>query len=239
MTLNMKEKFIKKPNENLEHIPLHETFLIGGLLAVVGGFLDAYTYTLRGGVFANAQTGNIVLLAINAADGAFYQASFYLIPILAFVFGVYMTEIIKEKFSKNQFIKWEHFVILIEIILLLIVGFIPTSIPSGIVNVTVSFICSIQVNSFRKISGIPYASTMCTGNLRSCFENLYKYTHHKEKRALLSCIKYLGVIMLFILGAFIGTLLSKAFGYHCIWFCDIILLAVFLIFTFSKKHTET
>jgi uncharacterized protein DUF1275 len=40
-----------------------ETLPTGLLLAGAGGFLDAYTFIGRGGVFANAQTGNIVLLA--------------------------------------------------------------------------------------------------------------------------------------------------------------------------------
>ena len=46
---------------------MSETFRLGALLTVVGGFLDTYTYLSRGGVFANAQTGNIVLLALTAA----------------------------------------------------------------------------------------------------------------------------------------------------------------------------
>lgn len=36
---------------------MSETFRLGALLTVVGGFLDTYTYLSRGGVFANAQTG--------------------------------------------------------------------------------------------------------------------------------------------------------------------------------------
>ena len=43
---------------------MSEAFLTGAVLAVVGGFLDAYTYICRGAVFANAQTGNIVLMGI-------------------------------------------------------------------------------------------------------------------------------------------------------------------------------
>ena len=34
------------------------------LLTLCGGYLDAYTYFVRGGVFANAQTGNIIKLGI-------------------------------------------------------------------------------------------------------------------------------------------------------------------------------
>lgn len=231
MTNNKKDKSDKK----IKRISSEELFLTGGLLACVGGFLDAYTYSLRGGVFANAQTGNIVLLAVNIAKGAYNKACLYLIPILAFAFGVYITEILKSSFNDKALIKCEHFVILIEIVLLFTVGFIPLNVSPWIVNVTISFICSIQVNSFRKIEGIPYASTMCTGNLRSCFVNLFKYTHHKNQQALFSCLKYMGIILLFILGACIGTILSKIIGYNCIWFCCIILIAVFLILTFRKN----
>ena len=45
-----------------------ESFAAAALLALSGGLLDAYTYLCRGGVFANAQTGNMVLLAIRAAE---------------------------------------------------------------------------------------------------------------------------------------------------------------------------
>ena len=38
-------------------------------LAVVGGFLEAYTYVTRDGVFANAQTGNIARMGLNLAQG--------------------------------------------------------------------------------------------------------------------------------------------------------------------------
>ena len=48
---------------------ISETLHLGMLLAAVGGFLDAYTYLSRGKVFANAQTGNLVLLGIRAFEG--------------------------------------------------------------------------------------------------------------------------------------------------------------------------
>ena len=37
------------------------------MMIAVGGFLGAYTFTLKGGVFCNAQTGNFVFLAIAIA----------------------------------------------------------------------------------------------------------------------------------------------------------------------------
>ena len=40
---------------------MSETIRLGSLLAISGGFMDAYSYIYRDHVFANAQTGNILL----------------------------------------------------------------------------------------------------------------------------------------------------------------------------------
>ena len=39
------------------------------LLLFAAGFLDAFTYVAHGGVFANAQTGNVVLAGISLVAG--------------------------------------------------------------------------------------------------------------------------------------------------------------------------
>ena len=58
-----------------------ESYFIGLLLAVAGGYLDVYTYISRGGVFANAQTGNIVLLGIHIAQHNFEKITTYTLPL--------------------------------------------------------------------------------------------------------------------------------------------------------------
>ena len=42
---------------------MSESFRTAAFLSVSGGLQDAYTYIFRDKVFANAQTGNIVLLS--------------------------------------------------------------------------------------------------------------------------------------------------------------------------------
>ena len=41
---------------------MSEAFVTSIFLALSGGLQDAYTYCIRDGVFANAQTGNVVLI---------------------------------------------------------------------------------------------------------------------------------------------------------------------------------
>ena len=53
---------------------MSESFLTAAFLSMSGGLQDAYTYIFRGHVFANAQTGNIVLLSQCAARQDWAQA---------------------------------------------------------------------------------------------------------------------------------------------------------------------
>ena len=46
-----------------------ESILVGCLLAASGGLQDAYTYNVRDQVFANAQTGNILLCSVALSQG--------------------------------------------------------------------------------------------------------------------------------------------------------------------------
>ena len=87
---------------------MSESFLLGAVLALAGGFLDAYTYVCRGGVFANAETGNIVLMGIELADGNFKSALQYLIPITAFACGILASELVKKIFKKRTVLHWRQ-----------------------------------------------------------------------------------------------------------------------------------
>lgn len=146
---------------------MSEHFLVGIMLALAGGFLDAYTYLVRGGVFANAQTGNIVLLGTYLAKGTYSKVFLYLVPILAFTIGILISEIVKSKLKLSTKIHWRQLIVIFEIIMLFCVTFIPQNQHNTIVNTVISFVCSLQVESFRKINGHAVATTMCTGNLRS------------------------------------------------------------------------
>ena len=97
-----------------------DSLRVGILLALTGGFLDAYTYISRGNVFANAQTGNMVMLGINFMEGNFRGIINYIIPIIAFAIGVLLAEVIRTKLSKSEKFHWRQAVLAIEIILLIL-----------------------------------------------------------------------------------------------------------------------
>ena len=106
---------IMELNEKIREKQMSENFILGIMLALTGGFLDAYTYITRGGVFANAQTGNIVLMGINLAKGDFERVIHYVVPFLAFALGILLSEIIKATLKKSRHMHWRQIVVLAEI----------------------------------------------------------------------------------------------------------------------------
>jgi uncharacterized membrane protein YoaK (UPF0700 family) len=94
----------------------------GLLLAGVGGFLDAYTFVGYGGVFANAQTGNIVLLGVDAQAGHWQEALLHIPPIVAFMLGVALAETLAQPAVRRIVRRPTRWVLIAEIVVLAAVG---------------------------------------------------------------------------------------------------------------------
>lgn len=215
-----------------------ETLRVGIFLTLSGGFQDAYSYLCRGKVFANAQTGNIVLLGQSIAEKNIAMMFRYLLPLVAFVSGAYVSQRMKSSEHKYVRFHWRQYVLLIEILLMGLVGFLPEQ-WSILANVILSFVCAMQVVAFSKFHGNSYATTMCIGNLRSATTSLCEYHVSGNKEEKERSIAYFSIIFVFLIGSFIGTISSRYLKLHSIWLAIVFLfVAFFLMFeeTVESKH---
>lgn len=216
---------------------MSEAFRNSVFLTLSGGFQDAYTYIGRGKVFANAQTGNIVLLATNLCEGNFARVGHYLVPLLAFVAGVLFAEAIHERFHRMEKLHWRQLVLAIEILLLAAVGFVPQSM-NLLANALVSFVCAMQVQTFRKVRGNVCSTTMCIGNLRSGTQYLYDWLKYKDPAVLSRALQYFGTIVLFGAGAAAGSLMTMQFGMWVIWVSSALLSVSFFLMFWKADEKE-
>ena len=224
---------IRKPKQ------MSESMILGVVLTLAGGFQDAYSYNCRGQVFANAQTGNIVLLGQTIASGNFQNALHYLFPLLAFLAGVYLSEWVRELCKSFQKLHWRQIVLAFEIVMLAIAGLLPQSL-NVVSNVLMSFACAMQVDSFRKFRGIPCATTMCIGNMRSGTELLCRYHITKDPELKRKSLHYYFIILVFAIGAAIGAVASQKFGNPAIWIAaGLMLLGFILMFVKEEIQGET
>ncbi|WP_246145538.1 YoaK family protein [Bacillus rubiinfantis] len=206
-----------------------ESVGLGVLLALVGGFLDAYTYVSRDGVFATSQTGNLVLLGVAAAQGNWQQGLRHIPPILAFVIGVIVAEGLKHPLITRTFPIPARTVLLLESIVLTFVGTWPIQVPNTIVTITIAFVASVQISSFRTLVKWPYNSAMVTGNLRSAAEAAYTALILQERQGILKFFDFSAIIISFLGGAFLGTLATIHYGTKAIWLASAILLGAMLV----------
>ncbi len=170
------------------------------LLAAVGGFLDAFTF-IRFAVFANAQTGNVVLLAVNAAAGHWHAALARLAPIAAFVVGVLVVEALARPRARQLLRRPLPIVLGVEIVGLLIVSTLPTAAPAWVITVTVSFVAAIQFSTFRMMAGQVYATVLTSGNLRSAAVHLHHWIVDRDIEARANAARFGKVIAAFAVGA--------------------------------------
>lgn len=214
-----------------------DTIHLGIFLAISGGFMDAYSYLCRDHVFANAQTGNILLFGVNIVGGNFQSALRYFIPMLAFTIGIILSNIVRHKCIRHSFLHWRQITVLIEILLLSLVAFIPQD-YNLYANSLISMACGIQVECFRKMHSYPISTTMCIGNLRSGTQSLCDYFFNHNIIELKKTLLYYGIIFNFILGAVLGSFVIKFAQEKSILLCPFMLLLVFFMMFSSGDDSE-
>ena len=228
-------------------VQISESIELGILLALSGGFMDAYSYIGRGEVFANAQTGNMLLLGVHLSEGNIPAAIRYLCPVLAFTFGIALADIVRNS-GIGSHLHWRQISVVAEAIILTIsafssfnsiiltiVSFLPQS-HNLLANSLTSLACGIQVESFRKIHGNGIATTMCSGNLRSGTQNIYTFFQTKKREALEKGLLYYGIILCFICGAIIGNQCIKYFHERAILISSVLLLLAFIMMFITRDE---
>jgi len=197
-------------------------------LMYIAGYYGGFTYSVRGGVFCNAQTANFVLFAMALGNSQWRHALYFLIPMSAYLMGAIISEAIAGPIKKMIYIRWDTMLILIEIAAVFFLGLLPESAPYEISQVTINFICSMQYNTFRQAQSVPMATTFCTNHLRQTGIAIAKTIRHPEqsgsrKRLLI----HVCMLTSFVAGGFTATKLSHVYLGRSIWAAGIPLAIIF------------
>lgn len=214
---------------------ISESIELGIVLALAGGFMDAYSYVARDGVFANAQTGNILLTGVHLSEGEVGLALRFLIPVLCFSTGIIVSDLVHERLSSR--IHWRQVTVFVEALVLLGVSFVPGEL-NILANSLTSLACGMQVESFRKIHGRGVATTMCVGNLRSALQSVDDYILTHRRRFLESGVLYFGVILCFVAGAILGNWCVDILGLKAIAVCAGLHALAFLLMFIDRESAD-
>jgi uncharacterized membrane protein YoaK (UPF0700 family) len=210
-------------------------------LACVGGFLDAYTFVGYNGVFANAQTGNVVLLGVDAQAGHWHEALLHIPPIVAFMLGVALAQMLAQPTIRKIVRRPTRWVLIAEIAVLAAVGATPGWIPSGVVTGAIAFVSAAQIATFRSLEGIGYSTTITTANLRTLITKMFEWRAGHELAARHHAALLAWIVVAFAVGAAVGGLCTRLIHHRAAWIAAaglLIVLVVVVVETWSLEQRE-
>jgi uncharacterized membrane protein YoaK (UPF0700 family) len=215
----------------------NETLAIGVLLTAVGGFLDAYTFVGHA-VFANAQTGNIVVFGVETASRHWHAALLRLIPIAAFMVGVVATETLARPSVRSQVRRPLRVALGAEIVILAAVASLPDDAPALLVTVPVAFAASIQWSSSRMLVDAPYSTLLATGNLRTATAATYQWIMDHDPSARRHAGNFGAVVVAFVAGAIIGAICTNNLGPPAVAIAAGVLLITLVALVYETRQLE-
>ena len=202
------------------------------LLTLANGFMDAHTYYVRGGVFANVQTGNVVFFAIDASERRWGEAMAHVWPILAFIVGVGLAVIVKSGRVERVVPHPLRWAMAVQVVALVVIGFVPATVVHSYVTVPIAFLAAIQIGLFRNVGDLAYMPVATTGNLMRFVETGYDGFVEGHAFSRRACGIYGTLILAFAGGALLGAFASRELGVRAVWVAAAIIavtLAVFLV----------
>lgn len=223
------------PNEELLECEKLWVFLV---MIAVGGFLGAYTYTLKGRVFCNAQTANFLMLAIQLGNGQWTRALYYLLPITAYLLGAVLSEWLPHHVNRLGLLRWDTVFVAFEMAVVAILGFVPDDAPPQICQVIINFVASMQFTTFRQARGITMATTFCTNHLRQTGIYLVRWLRHREDEAKETMRMHLLMIASFTAAAVVSAFLCVRFQGRTVWFAELPLLVVLVALVRADRGRE-
>ena len=174
--------------------------------------MDAWVYLAHGHVFANAQTGNVVLLAIHLTAGEWDYAASVLPSITAFIAGLVLSRLAGARL-KTAGLNSRNVRLLAECLLLLVLALIVRRLEDEVTTAFVGFIAAVQITSLSHIGPARFNTGMTTGNLRSAVTAIVAVFVSPDAREDRYRARTLAWICLaFPMGAIAGGLFSRWLG---------------------------
>lgn len=169
------------------------------------GFIDAFTFITQDGLFASAQTGNMVVLAAKLFEGNPIEAFVHLASFVGFSVGAFMAQGVIERFKEYGWRKYRSY-LLLQVIFLFIIAIIQQHVGASVIGFLLGLLAGYELTVFRKIKSTSINNGIMTGNTKNLMNNLYLAIFKKDKEALHTFFTLLLGVGIFMLGVGIGTI---------------------------------
>lgn len=177
-------------------------------LTFCAGYVDAYTFIVRGNTLVAGQTGNVVFLSVGLIQHNVSDASAKVMTLLAFMMGVLLLTIYKEKL---RIVKKPILSVIPLAVLSLIIGFVPQTVENIYLVPPLAFCMGLVTTAFGEVSGIAYNNAFMTGNIKRTMLAFGDYFRTKHTPFLREGLIFVSLLSSFVFGVVFSAYLTIYF----------------------------
>ena len=174
-------------------------------LTFCAGYVDAYTFIVRGNTLVAGQTGNVVFLSVGLIQHNVSDASAKVMTLLAFMMGVLLLTIYKEKL---RIVKKPILSVIPLAVLSLVIGFVPQTVENIYLVPPLAFCMGLVTTAFGEVSGIAYNNAFMTGNIKRTMLAFGDYFRTKHTPFLREGLIFVSLLSSFVFGVVFSAYLT-------------------------------
>lgn len=190
------------------------------MMALCGGMLGVYAIISRMGVFASAQTANLIDLMCDLLGKDPGEISLRVLALVFYIAAMAVFVILEKRTSLNL----EYGAILIDLAAVAAVGAIPETANPFIALYPIFFASSFQWCVFKGARGYVSATVFSTNNLKMTVTAFTEYlisgkNEAGRAKALEKALFFGGTLLYFHVGVLIGYITGLFWGTRSVWLC--------------------
>lgn len=174
-------------------------------LTFCAGYVDAYTFIVRGNTLVAGQTGNVVFLSVGLIQQNVSDASAKVMTLLSFMMGVFLLTLYKEKL---RIVKKPILSLIPLAVLSIIIGFVPLSVDNIYLVPPLAFCMGLVTTAFGEVSGIAYNNAFMTGNIKRTMLAFGDYFRTKHTPFLREGLIFVSLLSSFVFGVIFSAYMT-------------------------------
>ena len=204
-------------------------------LTFCAGYVDAYTFIVRGNTLVAGQTGNVVFLSVGLIQHNVSDASAKVMTLLSFMMGVFLLTVYKEKL---RIVKKPILSLIPLAVLSLIIGFVPQTVDNIYLVPPLAFCMGLVTTAFGEVSGIAYNNAFMTGNIKRTMLAFGDYFRTKHTPFLREGLIFVSLLSSFVFGVVFSAYLTIYYQEKTILGVPLMMSIFYLSMLFGGKKVK-
>jgi uncharacterized membrane protein YoaK (UPF0700 family) len=177
-------------------------------MCIVGGFFGGYAVLSRSGMFASAQTLNMIELVLNFLGRDYHEFFLRLLCFLLYVSGIFLGLIVMKKTTFSE----QRYSILVDIVGMVVLCVIPTDTDTIVGIMPIFFMMATQWTIFHGNGKYNSATIFSTNNLKQLTLSLGEYLLEHDAEQLDKAKFFANSILWFHIGVAASFFACRAYG---------------------------